>query len=158
MTCLIYNHSERLAAWAAAHIGHVGRGFGPCQAIGLAAGTDPEDASAQLYAVIVWHDWQPLHKTMQLSVASRSPKWVHRDILRALFHYPFVQCNCFKIWVAMPHDNARAIRFNLGLGFRAEGTLRHHFGPGRHAVIQGLLEQEWRFTPWCGVAELRRVA
>lgn len=147
MVALIWGKEESpaLAKWAAAQIPHVGvAGFGPCTAIGIAAS---EDADAEFYGVIVFHDWQPEARTCQLTVAARSPKWVWG--CKPLFRYAFDQLRCNKLWTATPHKHARAIRWNKGIGFKQESVLRHHFGPGSHAVICSMLEEEYRNSFWC---------
>lgn len=146
MAVLVYGHSEALAAWAAERIPHMrGGDFGPCQAIGIAAGLDPKD---RLYGVVVFHDYQAGCGTIQVSAAATSPKWANIPLLKGILRYPFVQLNCFKMWVAIPHRNERAIRINKGLGLRQDGILRHHFGKGSHAVIMSLLKPEWLAGRW----------
>jgi RimJ/RimL family protein N-acetyltransferase len=143
---LVFNASELLAAWCASRIPHVGEGdFGPCQAIGIAAGPG---LVAELYAVAVFHDWQEGSRTIQVSMAARSPKWATAGTLRALLHYAFVQLHASKLWVAIPHDNARAIRFNKGIGMKQEAILREHFALRRHAVILSMLRREYLASKW----------
>jgi hypothetical protein len=53
--------SAELSQWGAARIPHVGAaGFGPNWTIGVAL-------HGKLAAVVVWHDFQPQHGTIQLS-------------------------------------------------------------------------------------------
>jgi len=146
MSTLILEHSAALAGWAAGRIPHVGAaGFGHCTAIGIASGDGADD---ELYAVAVFHDWQPVAKTLQVSLAARSPRWATPSTLRALLHYVFEQAGANKLWVAIPDDNVRAIRFNIGIGMIREAVLRHHCGWNRHAVILSMLEPEYRDSRW----------
>jgi hypothetical protein len=56
--------TDALAAWAGERIEHIGAGgFGPCWAVGVVR----NDAMA---AVVVFHDFQPWHGTVQLSAAA----------------------------------------------------------------------------------------
>lgn len=153
MPVLLFDHSEALARWAAKQLNYP-TGFGPCQAIGIASGHDERD---QLYAVVVFHDYQPATGTMQFSAAARSPRWATPGVIRALLHYPFRQLNIYKLWGAIPADNKRALRFNYGIGMKEEGTLRHHFGLRRHAVIVSMLQPEYERSRWY-VAPVRRAA
>jgi RimJ/RimL family protein N-acetyltransferase len=149
---LIFGESAALADWAARRIAHVGEaGFGFCQAIGIAAGSSAAD---ELYAVAVFHDFQDTARTVQISMAARSPKWATPGVIRALLHYPFVQLGLNKIFVAIPDDNARAIRFNEGIGLKREAVLRHQFGPGRHAVFLSMLRKEYERSRWCIAARV----
>jgi RimJ/RimL family protein N-acetyltransferase len=156
MTALIFDHSEALAAWAAARIPHVGAaGLGPCTAIGVASGDDADD---ELYAVAVFHDWQKAAKTLQVSMAARSPRWATQGTIRALLHYVFEQAGANKLWVAIPDNNSRAIRFNLGIGMVREAVLRHHCGWNRHAVILSMIEPEYRASRWASPRPPARLA
>lgn len=87
MPVLIKGFNHELARWCAMRIPHVGAaGFGPCQALGVAAGPNEED---EFYAVCVFHEWQERNRTIQLSMAARSPKWASPKIIGQLLSYPF---------------------------------------------------------------------
>ena len=155
MAHLLFGHDRALAAWAAAKIPHVGEpGFGPCTAIGIASGPGDTD---QLWGVCVFHDWTPSYGTMQCSLVATSPRWASRGTLQALFHYVFRQVGARKLWVAIPHKNARAIRFGRGIGFRQDGVLREHFGRGLHTVVLSMLRKEYEHSIWA-VPEQHRAA
>lgn len=130
-----------LAAWAAERIPHVGdAGFGPCWSVGVAR-------ERRLAAVVVFHDFQPSMGTVQLSCAAETPRWATRDVVGAILGAAFrgrLGAPVRRVWTATQHTNERAIRFNLGIGFTREATLREHFAPKVHAVICGMLEREWR--------------
>lgn len=135
------SENAKLMAWCVDHIPHVRGGtFGPGQAI-ASVGTDC------LHGVAVFHDWQPLYGTLQVSCAAISPRWAF-DVAQ-MFDYAFADAKALKLWAAIPHDNTRALRFNAGLGFKSEATLRHHFGSKRHAVICSMLRSEWQRSRWC---------
>ena len=136
---LVFGQDEGVAKWVASHIPHMGntvlRDF---SAIGVV-----NDAGHPV-AGVIYHDYIPDYGTIQLTMAASTPRWAQRGTIGALLRYPFVQLGCNKVWTATPHTNERAIRFNRGLGFRQEGVLRHQFGRGAHAVICGLLKNEYR--------------
>ena len=134
---LVFGRDEAVAAWVARQIPHVGAvGFGACRAIAVVSGDRP-------VAGIVYHDYQPQARCVQISMASVSPLWAQPGTVRALLSVPFEQYGCYKVWTAIPADNERALRFNRGIGMKSEGTLRHQFGPRRHAIIFGMIEPEW---------------
>ena len=146
MPTLIFDKSELLANWAAMKIPFLrGVGFGPCQAIGMASG--PGD-DAELYGAVVFHDYQANFGTIQVSNASTSPKWLTPGTVRAVFHYPFQQLGVFKMWGAIPHTHTRALKLNRGLGLKVDGTLRHHYGQGTHAVIVSMTKPEYMKSRW----------
>jgi hypothetical protein len=136
--------SPELAEWAASRIAHVGAaGFGPCSAVGIAS-------RGQLAAVAVWHDFQPRHGTLQVSIASATPSWANRHIFGRVLALAFEQTWgnqavwIDKVWAAMPSDAPRTIEFNVAIGFKREATLRHHYGRGRHAVIASMMSWEFK--------------
>jgi RimJ/RimL family protein N-acetyltransferase len=138
---VLVGHTDLVVPWTAALIPHVGEyGFGP-----WAEGIGVVDASGELVAGCVYHDYQDYlgWKTMQLSMAAVTPRWAQKGIIRALLHYPFAQAGVDKLWTITPVDLHRAIRLNLGLGFKREAVLRHQFGRKRHGVICSMLKTEW---------------
>lgn len=133
---LVFGHDAVLCAWAAQRIKNMPRGFEhTARAIGVM-----DDV---LQAVVIYHDYQPDHGTCQISVAAVSPRWAQRGIIRALLGVPFEQYGVQKLWSVMEQSNKRAIRFNLGIGFKQEATLRHQYGRGQHAVMTSILDREF---------------
>lgn len=131
---LIFGQDERVAAWVAKQLPHVGDvGFGPCRAIAVVSASD------RPLGAIVYHDYQKQAGTVQISMASVSPLWAQPQTVRDLLAIPFDQYKVRKVWTCIPHDNERAIRFNEGIGMKCEATLRHQFAQGRHAVIFGMM-------------------
>lgn len=134
---LLCGRDAGIAAWVASRIPHMhGGDFGPCSAVGVL--TDKEE----LLAGVVFHDWQPSYRTIQLSMAAESPRWARRGIIRGLLSYPFAQLDARKVWTATPHTNERALRFNKGIGFKREAVLARHFG-AEHAVICRMFKHEY---------------
>lgn len=134
---LVFGHDEVLCAWVAQRIASMPRGFEKtARAVGVM-----DDV---LIAAVIYHDYYPENGTCQISVASDSPRWAQRGIIRALLSVPFEQYGVQKLWSSMRQDNKRAIRFNHGIGFKQEAVLRHHYGHGQHAVITSMLDKEYR--------------
>lgn len=124
--------------WVAERIPHVGHGnFEKSHGLAIRK-------NGRLIAGVVYHDYQPDFATIQMSAAAVSRLWADRRTIGVFLSVPFDQWKCFKVWTATPHDNVAAIKVNLKAGFRVDGVLDHHFGPGRHAVICRLLEPEYR--------------
>lgn len=134
---LIFGEDAAVAEWVASRIPHLYGEFRDFAAIGVWD-------DAQLAAGVVYNDHQPEYGTLQLSMAADTPRWAQKGVIRALLHYPFEQVGVNKVWTATPHRNERAIRFNLGIGFTREATLRHHFGRKNHIVICSMLANEYR--------------
>lgn len=130
---ILYGADADISKWVAERIPHV-TDFGPCAALGVV--TD------RLIAGIVFHDYQPECKTIQLSMAADSPTWASKEIIKELLSYPFNQLGVQKVWTATPHTNERAIKVNKKIGFKQEAVLARHFGD-RHAVICRMFKRDY---------------
>jgi RimJ/RimL family protein N-acetyltransferase len=135
---LLFGHDQVIAEWVRQHIPHMGTGFGPSAAIGVT------DETGSPMAGVVFHDYQPAYGTIQLSAAAISPRWASRRLVGSILQYPFGELKVHKVWTATQHENARALKFNEGVGFTKEATLRDHFGAGVHAVICRMLLKDYR--------------
>jgi len=132
---LLFGHDADVSTWVADHIPHVTE-FGPCAAIGIVS-------RETLIAGVVYHDFQPAFRTIQLSMAAVSPMWARRENIAGLLHYPFRQLGAFKVWTMTPFDNQPALKVNLHIGFKREAILAHQFGPKRHGIVCRMLEPDY---------------
>jgi RimJ/RimL family protein N-acetyltransferase len=137
MPQLAFGFDDQIAAWVAERIPHVrGGSFGLCTAIGVVS-------NGKLLAGIVYHDFQPDHRTIQLSMAADSPMWARKSVIAGLLHYPFEQLGVYKIWTGTPIENEAALKVNYHIGFKREAILAHQFGPKRHGVVCRMLEPDY---------------
>lgn len=137
------DYTDRLAAWAAARIPQMaGAGFGPCWAVGVVR-------RGVVAAVCVYHDWSPQHGTVQMSIASDTPRWASRQVLAALLGVPFLgkldptAPACRKVLAVCASDNQHACRFVVRAGFRQEAVLAHQFGHKQHAVVHRMFARDY---------------
>lgn len=146
---LLFSHDADVAQWVASQIPHLaphlgefeyGKVFGPCAAIGVI------DRSGQLVGGVVYHNWNRLAGNIELSFAATSPKWLTRDIVRALLRYAYTQLGCQRITACTPRRATRARQFLDRFGFRREGSVKRGFG-NDNAIISGLLREEWDAHP-----------
>lgn len=135
--------SPELAEWAAARMNHVGDvGFGPCWAVGIAL-------RGKLAAVVVYSEFQPRCGTVQVSLASDTPRWANRHTLGRVLGLAFEQnwgreaVRIEKVWTSTPSTLPRVVEFNVGIGFTREAVLRHHYGRGKHAIITSMMRTEY---------------
>jgi RimJ/RimL family protein N-acetyltransferase len=110
--------------------------FGPCIAIGV-------QSKGRLIAGIVYNEYQPRYSIIQLSMAAVSPMWARKEFIAELLRYPFEQLGVYKVFTAIPADNAMAIKVNSHVGLKREAVLAHHFGKKRHAVIMRMLRPDY---------------
>lgn len=83
--------------------------------------------------------------SMQLSIASISPRWASRKSLYTFFAYPFVQIGCKRIWTQCSAENERVISFNERLGFTCEGQHREAWPHGGDSLTWGMLKEECKW-------------
>lgn len=130
-----------VAAWVATKLPRQmdGRAFAPgsYQAFGVV------DQNEKPILGVVFYDYFPQWQTMQFSAAAENPTWAHRDIVKGLLAYPFLQVGLQKLWTANEHTNKAAHRMCEGMGFKKEGTLARHFGPKAHAVIWRMFREDY---------------
>lgn len=77
---LVHGRSELIGRWVARVSQNKGaeeRGWGECRAIGVM-----QDGKA--VAGLVFHNWQPEADTIELSVASATPRWFSPPVLTAI--------------------------------------------------------------------------
>lgn len=96
---------------------------------------------SKIIAGVVYHNYIPAYKNIEISMTAITPKWVTKNILKQLLSYPFKQLDCQRVTTCTPATNERAIKFNLGIGFRHEGTIRMGCG-SEDMIICGMLHKE----------------
>ena len=132
---IVFGEDAYVAAWTADKLPQVSD-FGLCTALGVVSGE-------RLIAGIVYHDYQPQHGTIQLSIAAISPMWAKKENIKELLKYPFEQLECYKVWTAIAADNEKALKVNAHIGFKKEAILAHQFGKKRHAVMSRMLRPDY---------------
>lgn len=133
---LVFGEDERIARWVHAQIPHMPTGFENMKALGVV------DAEMNIIGGIVYHEYRG--NDIQISCASISRRWLCRNFIRSMFHYPFVQLGCDRVTSCIPAKNSHTRRFIEGLGFKEEGTMRRGFADD-DCIIYGLLREECKF-------------
>lgn len=129
---------EEIAAWVGSRIPHVGAdGFGECA--GLWVVTDEN----RPVAGVVFHEWQPEYKHIQLSMAAESPIWARNEIIAGLLSYPFRQIGVYMVYTATPQTNKAALAVNEHIGFIKPVVIGHWFGEGVHGVQRRITRPEF---------------
>lgn len=91
---------------------------------------------------VVFTDWQPAYRSIQVSFASVSPRWLTPRLVTAILDYPFGQLACQRITSLTPSTAASAVGFLERFGFVREGLIRRGFGTD-DAIVSGLLAEDW---------------
>lgn len=157
---LLVGENAAVCDWVARHIPRMeealarceyGDAFGPATAIGVL------DGRGLLVGGVVYHNWQPAFRSIELSFAATSSRWLTREIIGYLLRYPFDDLNCQRVTGFTPRRATSARRFLDRFGFKREGLVRRGFGDD-DAVISGLLRKEWQESRWAKPLQERRAA
>lgn len=99
-------HGDEVATWVHDRIGRR-QTFGPCKALGLLS------PSGRILGGLVFHNWQPDHRYIEISGAGRGP-WLTKPLRNASFLYAsaFVDRVVFRT----SEHNGRARRTLAALG------------------------------------------
>ena len=135
---LVFGADQAVAEWVCERVAHVGgaASLGQSVAIGVTDGND-------LLAGCVYHNWIEQYGNIEITFAAASPRFATRGVIRELLAYPFLQWECRRVSLVVPHDAKRTAKFVTGLGFVREGCVRHFFAPKHHALIFGMLRKEF---------------
>ncbi len=130
-------HSDDVARWVVRRIPHMAQdieAIRPFVAAGVLVGGMPA-------AGVIFQNFMPMYRSIEISCAAENPRWASRGHLAELLTYAFVANDCERITLLIPARNRRARRFNEGIGFVSEGTVRRGFG-GDDAIIYGMLRDD----------------
>ena len=135
---VVTGRDDDVVAFLKEQIPHV-RDFGPATALAVV------DDAGVLAAGVVYNDYTG--GNLEMSVAAARPAWARPHVLRALFHYPFVQLGVRRVSTSARSDRAAAHirRFAQRLGFKYEGTRKEFFPDGAGAVHFGMLRRDCRW-------------
>lgn len=94
-----------------------------------------EEVDGELVAGIILCGFE--RYDVQVSVAGKG--WSRR-LLRAIHDYVFSQLGVLR--ATFLTEQPKVAEYALRLGGSIEGVLRNHYGPGRDAILIGLLREE----------------
>ena len=136
MNGFIYGEDERLIEWASRIIG-----FSPrpdAKAVGW-------QEHGVLRAVTMWDGFSECDCNIHIA-SDGTGHWLRRPFLRMSFYHPFMQWGHRRVTGMVPAKNHAALRFDLHLGFKQEGIVRHAL-PDDDVIILGLLREDCRWIP-----------
>lgn len=100
-------------------------------------------SSGEIMAVVVYDEYDPNNKTIQMSVAVEDPRCWTKSITGQLLSYAFDELKVYRVWFQTPHTNERLIKIAKIFGFTIEAVLKNHFGKC-NAVIGRILLPNYR--------------
>ena len=104
-----------------------------------------DDERNQLLAGICYNHYSGY--SVEMSIASTSPHWCSRGVLRAAFEYPFFDLGCRRVTATTAVDNHQARKMLERLGFKLEGFHPQSMPDGKDGLSYGLLKSDCR---WIG--------
>jgi len=136
---LLVGRDQDVGAWVAEQLPQFDGpdDFGPFTAIGVI------DSEGYIAAGVVFHNYLPRYRNVEITMASVTPRWVSRSVLSGIMAYPFQQLGCVMVRTTTPRKNRAALTFNKKMGFHIDAVIRRGFG-SQDAVIGTLLAKEWR--------------
>lgn len=132
---LVYGRDREIADWVCLHAPHAEKGFRDYVAVGV-------ERDGSLIAGWVFTDYHG--HSIQVSMASTTPKWASRRMLNAIFVYPFVQLECKRLTACTGKSMTHVRQFLERLGFVEEGVVRNGFADD-DCVIYGMLKEECKW-------------
>lgn len=140
---LLYGCPELVAAWVKARLPTMQRedSFGEFTAIGVTVDN-------RLAAGFIYNNWQPRYRSIEMSIAADTPKWISKNIVHNLLAYPFWQLNINRLVLVTAADNIRACRLGDGLGFVREAEMKEFFGD-KDAVAFRMFRRDWERSKFC---------
>lgn len=136
---LLFGQDEIVARWVAQHIPTMqdNLSFGPCTAIGVV------DERDNPLAGVVFSNYRPEYRSIEISCAAVSSRWLTKRIASLLLAYPFAQLGVGRLSATTPRTSGTsASQFLRKFGFRQEGVIRRGLGDD-DALVWGLLSEEW---------------
>ncbi|WP_245489078.1 GNAT family protein [Mesorhizobium sp. M7D.F.Ca.US.004.03.1.1] len=134
---LLFDHNEAVAQFVADLTPGCEAGFGNCKAIGVI-----EDGG-DLVAGMVFHDWQPGPGLIQISSASKTPRWLTADVRHIMFSYPFDQIGCQMVVLQVSAKNERMVRIAKAFGFTPY-LIKRMRGRDEDGYVFTLTDDDWR--------------
>lgn len=124
----------QVTEWVAKQLGFDG-GIYPSYSIGIVD-------DGKLIGGVVYHNFTV--NNIEMSIATISPKWAGRGIIRQLLAYPY-SLGCERITAIADSENHKSRKLLEKLGFQLEGVLRKGspFRNRRDAAVYGLLKEEF---------------
>jgi hypothetical protein len=86
-----------------------GRNFGECRGIAVMDGET-------LAAGLIYHNYDPDSQVIEISGAAWVKGWLTRDVLRAMYGYPFIDCGCQAVVQRVSDDDEAQHRMLASYG------------------------------------------
>jgi len=99
--------------------------------------------NGKLRGGIIYQDYTV--ESIAAHVASLGGAWLNRDLLWAIFDYPFVHLKCRNIFTQTRSRNRKGLDFTKSLGFKEIVTIPEVFPDGEDVVVFRMRREECRW-------------
>jgi hypothetical protein len=152
---LLHGHSNEVCHWVAERLPYINQRVATSpygQVFGNAIGIGVLDDAGALVAGVVYHNWDPQFRSIEVSCAAITPRWSSRRIFSDLLRYAWDTADCRRITAVTPRRAPAGAtsprKFLEMLGFVREGSIRFGFGD-QNAIVYGLLREDWEAGRFC---------
>lgn len=97
----------------------------------------------KIIGACLFHNWQPQEGVIELTGASVSPRWINRQVLRAMAGYAFDNLKCQAAVMRVDPTNTRMCRIATAFGFTRYDIPRLR-GRDKAEALFVLGDDEWR--------------
>lgn len=112
--------------------------FGPSSCLGI--GRNGVAVAGVVYSM---YRKEKYGSSVWLTIAAKQGvPWAQPEVLRQIFHYPFVELGCTRVGALIKEGNTKSIKLCTRVGFRKEGVLRRGWDGKSNALVYGLLRHE----------------
>ena len=98
-----------------------------------------------LDAVVVYNAMD--QSNIGIGIATTSPRWCTKRVLKVIFGYPFIQLGLNRVTAIVKETNLKSRSLVERLGFILEGELKKYYETGESAMVYGLLKDDCRWLP-----------
>lgn len=99
------------------------------------------DKTGRLIGGLVFHNWAPEYRTIEVTAGFLDRRWCTRGVLAAATRYGFETCGCYSLIARTDKDNP-ARRLWRALGSK-EHEIPHLMGPGVSQFLYVLTQDAW---------------
>ncbi|TJU85572.1 MAG: N-acetyltransferase [Mesorhizobium sp.] len=112
------------------------RGFGECVAMGVIDG-------GELLGAVIYHNYNPEAGVIEISGAATHSRWLTRQVLWAMYNYPFNEAGCQMVVQRSSEKDIRLARILTAYGFESYKIARLR-GRTEDEIVYTLTDDRWR--------------
>ena len=131
-----FEKSDHVKKWVELNMLPHGESFGASQSVGF------HNVDGSLVAGVVYHNYSPSSGTIELSAYAKNRTWTNKEVIKAIFDYPFEQLGCRMAISRTSGTNKRVIRIWTALG-ATHYTIPDLRADGEDEIISILRREDW---------------